>query len=59
MKSSVNYCQIPGDYGYKWPKLAELYRILFKEDFADAHNAATDIKATAKCFWRLKELKIL
>ena len=59
MNSSVNYCRIPGNYGYKWPKLSELYRILFKEDFEDAHNAAADIKATAKCFWRLKELGVI
>jgi DNA polymerase III subunit epsilon len=59
MKSSVDYCRLPGNYGYKYPRLSELHRILFKENFADAHNAAVDIKATARCFWKLKELGIV
>jgi DNA polymerase III subunit epsilon len=54
MLSSVDFCAIPGARGgYKWPKLAELHRTLFGEDFAEAHNAAADINATARCFWEL------
>jgi len=59
MNSSVDYCKLPGPYGYKWPKLSELHKKLFGEYFADAHNAAEDIKATARCFWRLKELGVI
>ena len=59
MESSTNFCQIPGDYGYKWPKLSELYIKLFGEDFQEAHNASADIEAAAKCFWKLKELNII
>lgn len=59
MESSVNYCKLPGKYGFKWPKLSELHIHLFGEDFEEAHNAAFDIKATAKCFWKLKELGII
>ena len=59
MKESTNYCKIPGRYGYKWPKLSELHIELFGEDFEEAHNAAVDINATAKCFWKMKELKII
>jgi DNA polymerase III subunit epsilon len=59
MKSSVDYCQIPGNYGYKWPKLAELHYALFGKGFEEAHNAAADINATVKCFWKLKELGVL
>lgn len=54
MKQSVNFCQIPGGYGYKWPKLQELHIKLFDESFDDAHNAFSDISATVKCFWELK-----
>jgi DNA polymerase III epsilon subunit-like protein len=39
----------------KWPKLAELYRKVFAQDFQDAHRALADITATARCFWRLVE----
>ena len=59
---SVNFCAIPGingKVGYKWPKLSELHQKLFNTDFADSHNAAADIEATAKCFWELKRRGVL
>jgi DNA polymerase-3 subunit epsilon len=59
MKSSTDFCKINGPYGYKWPKLSELYQKLFGVDFEEAHNAAADIQATAKCFWTLIELGII
>jgi len=57
MESTTDFCAIPGRYGYKWPKLAELYYKLFNDEFEGAHNAASDISATAKCFWELKRIK--
>jgi DNA polymerase III epsilon subunit-like protein len=39
--------------GGKYPKLAELYRFIFNEDFDNAHNAMADIEATQKCFCEL------
>lgn len=59
MKSTVNFCAIPSARGFKWPQLAELHRKLFGIAFEDAHNAAADIEATAKCFWELKKRGIL
>lgn len=56
MESAINFCAIDGPHGYKWPKLSELHHKLFGTDFEEAHNAAADIKATAKCFWELKRL---
>ena len=56
MQISTNFCAIPGPYGYKWPKLSELHYRLFGMNFDEAHNAAVDINATAKCFWELKRL---
>ena len=58
MKASTEFCKIPGPYGYKWPKLEELYKILFNESF-NAHNALDDIRATARCFWKLSSLKVI
>lgn len=53
MKSTTNFCKISGgSYGYKWPKLIELYKKLFDDDF-NQHNALDDVKSTAKCFWEL------
>jgi DNA polymerase III epsilon subunit-like protein len=54
MEQTTNLCAIRGTRGYKWPKLSELHYKLFGEYFEEAHNAAADIQATAKCFWELK-----
>ena len=59
MQSSTNYCKIPGYYGYKWPKLSELYIKLFGKDFEGAHSAFADIDATEKCFWEMKKRKLI
>ena len=59
MQASTNYCKLPGAYGYKWPKLSELHIKLFGKDFENAHDAAADISATANCFWKLRELKLI
>ncbi len=56
MQSTTNFCALNGPYGYKWPKLSELHYKLFKTGFDEAHNAAVDITATAKCFWELKRI---
>lgn len=59
MKNSVDFCQIPGNFGYKWPKLSELHYRLFKSDFEEAHNAMVDVSVTAKCFWEMKRINII
>ncbi len=52
---STEYCALPGGRGgqFKWPTLLELYTKLFGEGFADAHDAAYDVLATARCFFGL------
>jgi DNA polymerase III epsilon subunit-like protein len=59
MKASTKYCKLPGNYGYKWPKLSELHLKLFNDDFEEAHNATVDIAACAKCFWEMKRRGII
>ncbi len=60
MKSSTNFCQIPGGYGkYKWPKLSELYFKLFGEPMGTAHTALQDISNTVKCYNALVERGIV
>ncbi len=59
MHSTTEYCEIPGARGYKWPRLAELHRKLFEADFEGAHNAASDVAATVKCFWELRRRGII
>tara|TARA_Y100001935_G_scaffold105768_1_gene87725 strand:+ start:92292 stop:96503 length:4212 start_codon:yes stop_codon:yes gene_type:complete len=56
----TEYCAIPnGRGGYKWPTLTELHKKLFGRDFEDAHDAAADVEATARCFLELVYLGII
>lgn len=60
MQAGTNFCRIPSAYGnYKWPKLTELHYKLFGTHVQDAHNAAVDIAATARCFWEMKNRGII
>ena len=59
MQALKSYVGIRNRYGYKWPKLSELHTKLFGVDFEEAHDAAADINATAKCFWEAQKLGLL
>jgi DNA polymerase III subunit alpha len=58
---STEFCGIPGGKGgkFKWPTLTELYKKLFNVGFDDAHDAAYDVDATAKCFFGLISHNVL
>ena len=57
---SVQFCALPGGKGgkFKWPTLTELHQKLFGVGFGDAHDAAYDVDATARCFFGLINQKI-
>ena len=59
MKESTEYCQLPGNYGFKWPTLSELHTRLFGKDFEGAHDAAADCLACMNCYFRLKTLGVM
>ena len=59
MKSTTDFCKIQGNYGYKYPKLQELYKKLFGHGFEDAHNSQADILATMQCYFELCKRDIL
>ncbi|MEB2776730.1 DNA polymerase III subunit alpha [Algoriphagus sp. D3-2-R+10] len=52
---STEFCALPGGRGgkFKWPTLTELHNKLFGKGFGDAHDAAYDVDATARCFFGL------
>lgn len=52
-EETANLVQIPSGKKFKWPTLSELYEYLFKESFAEAHNATADVEATTRCFLEL------
>ena len=59
--TSTEFCAIPGGRSgqFKWPSLQELHNKLFGEDFDDAHDAAYDVAANAKCFFGLLTHKVI
>jgi DNA polymerase III epsilon subunit-like protein len=62
MKAGTDFCKLPGKFEgkFKWPKLTELHKALFDGvDFAEAHNSAADVQATAKCFFEMKRRGII
>jgi len=59
MRESVDFCEIPGMYGYKWPKLVELHTKLFGRGFEGAHSALADVRACAKCFFELRTREVI
>lgn len=58
---STDFCAIPGGKGgkFKWPTLTELHHKLFGVGFDDAHDAAYDVDATARCFFGLITQNVL
>ena len=60
---ATGFCAIPNPnrWGgeYKWPKLEELHIKLFKETFANQHNALGDVRATGRCFFELVRLGVI
>jgi DNA polymerase-3 subunit epsilon len=59
MRSSTEYCALPGRKGPKWPKLTELHRKIFGEEFEGAHGALDDTRATKDCYWELVNRGVL
>jgi len=55
METTKEFVGLENSYGYKFPKLQELYKKLFGSEFDKAHNALADIQATKKCFFELKQ----
>ncbi len=61
MIASTSYCALPGGRGggFKYPNLAELHQKLFDQSFEEAHNAAADVVATARCFLELIRIDVI
>jgi len=53
MIGTKKLCGFVGKHGLKYPKLNELYRLIFHEDIEGAHDASNDVDATMKCFFWL------
>lgn len=54
MKTTTDICKIENKWGsYKWPKLVELHKFLFGEEFQNQHHAMSDVSATQKCYYEI------
>lgn len=57
MEKSTDFCKIESPYGgYKFPKLVELYKILFDKDMQGNHDAFDDVVGCRECFLQLIKL---
>lgn len=59
--ASIEFCNLTGGIGgrLKMPRLLELHEKLFGKGFGDAHDAAYDVAATARCFFGLITNKVV
>ena len=57
MKSTTDLCRLPrpGGFGFKWPTLEELHLWVFGRPYEGAHDAARDLEACARSFFKLLE----
>lgn len=55
MKALTDVCQLPGPYGFKWPKLQEAHQFAFGSMFEGAHDAMADVRATARLYLWMQE----
>jgi DNA polymerase-3 subunit epsilon len=55
MKETTELCSLPrpGGFGLKWPTLEELHYYCFGHVYEGAHDAARDLEACARSFFRL------
>jgi DNA polymerase III epsilon subunit-like protein len=50
LEGTRSLCKLPGKNGnYKAPRLMELHQFLLNESFEEAHDAAKDVEALARC----------
>ena len=61
MVQATDFCALPKKKGsgFKYPKLTELYSILFEREFSGAHDAMADVTATMECFFELKRRGVM
>lgn len=58
MDLSLHHMEQQGKRGIKRPKLAEIYKHLFDEEFDGAHNALIDVRATVRVLRELGKDRI-
>lgn len=60
METGTPLCRLKSRYNiksFKWPKLQELHKFLFGENFVGAHDAMADVQATRRCYYEMLKRK--
>ena len=56
----IDYCKVLRNYDRrKWPRLSELYYLLFQKQLLNNHDALADAEACKDCFFELQRLGII
>lgn len=59
MLLSTNICKLPGNYGYKRPKVEEAYKFFFPDsEYIEKHRGADDAFHEADIVFKLIEMKV-
>jgi DNA polymerase-3 subunit epsilon len=56
MRAATDICQLPGPYGFKWPKLTEAHLHLCGSELEGAHDALADVRGCARVFFALQSI---
>jgi DNA polymerase III epsilon subunit-like protein len=59
MELTRNILKLPGNYGYKNPKLSELFEFIFKKKATGLHNSLKDTELLVEIFLGSKELQAM
>ena len=59
MELTRNILKLPGNYGYKNPKLSELFEFIFKKKPTGLHNSLKDTELLVEIFLGSKELQAM
>lgn len=57
MRTMTPICNLPGQYGAKWPKLQEAHKHCFGAEFEGAHDALADVRACARIYQWIQDRK--
>lgn len=59
MEASTPVCQIPGEFGFKYPSLEEAHRFFYPGDaYVTEHDADSDTEATVRVFRALQDMGV-
>ncbi len=56
---TTSFCNLAGNNGLRWPKLYELYEMLFYEPMPEDLDILGETEALANCYFELKKAKVL